>query len=182
MTELEATVWGIHGGKTGDADTLFLKKNYVALGWAKVGDLNKLPAVREAFKAKIAECYPDKKPGVIPNNAGQLFRFVHEVKPDDLIVYPSKHDRQVHVGKVEGDYKYDSSIDKGYPHLRSVKWLRSFPRTHFTQGALYEIGSAMSFFQVKTYAEEFRAAQEGKVAALPVDKDDVTTQPRKAVL
>jgi len=33
----EATIWGIHGGKTGDADSLFLKKNFVALGWAKIG-------------------------------------------------------------------------------------------------------------------------------------------------
>ena len=26
------TVWGIHGGKTGDADSIFLRKNQVALG------------------------------------------------------------------------------------------------------------------------------------------------------
>ena len=26
----ESNLWGIHGGKTGDADTLFLKKNCVA--------------------------------------------------------------------------------------------------------------------------------------------------------
>ncbi len=27
----EKTVWGIHAGKTGDADSLFIKKNIVAL-------------------------------------------------------------------------------------------------------------------------------------------------------
>ena len=31
--EHEPTIWGIHGGKTGDADSLFLKKSYVAIGW-----------------------------------------------------------------------------------------------------------------------------------------------------
>jgi len=31
-------------------------------------------------------------------------------------------------------------------------------RTTFSQGALYEIGSAMSLFQVTTYPEESRAA------------------------
>jgi len=41
MTNKEITVWGIHGGKTGDADTLFLKKNVIALGWSEAGDLSK---------------------------------------------------------------------------------------------------------------------------------------------
>jgi hypothetical protein len=27
----DGTVWGIHGGKTGDADNLFLKKSCVAI-------------------------------------------------------------------------------------------------------------------------------------------------------
>jgi hypothetical protein len=30
-TTTEGSIWGIHGGRTGDADTLFLKSNYVAL-------------------------------------------------------------------------------------------------------------------------------------------------------
>src|SRR5207237_6181318 len=47
-----------------------------------------------------------------------------------------------------------------YPHQRPVSWLRHPPRTTFSQGALYEIGSAMSFFQVKTYAGEFRSVAE----------------------
>lgn len=40
-------VWGIHARKTGDADTLFLEKNVVALGWKRIPDPSKLPADRE---------------------------------------------------------------------------------------------------------------------------------------
>ena len=86
MVYSEVTFWGIHGGKTGDADTLFLKNNYVAIGWSKLGSLNVIPVDREAFKAKLLECYPEKKPGAIPNNAGQLLRFLHEMKVGDIIV------------------------------------------------------------------------------------------------
>src|ERR1035441_8278098 len=75
------TLWGIHAGKTGDADTLFLKKKCVALGWAKMGNLSSLKD-RDAFKEAVAKAYPESKPGAIPNNAGQLFRFVHEMKSD----------------------------------------------------------------------------------------------------
>ena len=172
MADNEKTVWGIHAGKTGDADALFLNKNYVALGWSKMGDLSKLRPDREAFKAKVAECWPDWKPGKIRNSAGQLFRFVHEMKVGDFVVYPSKRERHLHIGQIEGNYKYDSSLEPGYPNLRAVKWLRSLPRTHFKQGALYEIGSALSFFQVKNYAEEFLAAVEGKVSVPPVTADE----------
>jgi restriction system protein len=153
----DTNLWGIHAGMTGDADRLFLKKNFIAVGWTKVGDLSVLKPNRDAFKARVAEVYQDAKPGAIPNNAGQLFRFVHEMKLGDLVVYPSKHDRQIHLGRVEGDYRYDPNTEPGYPHVRAVKWLRAVPRTQFSQGALYEIGSAMSLFLVKNYADEFHA-------------------------
>ncbi len=176
MADRETTVWGIHAGKTGDADTLFLKKDCVALGWSGVGDLGALSADREAFKAKVATIYPEKKPGAVANNAGQLFRFVHELRVGDVIAYPSKMDRRIHLGKITGPYRYDPDLEGGYPHLRPVKWVQAVPRTNFTQGALYESGSAMSFFQVKTYAEEFLAALKGEVAPPPASADATVAQ------
>lgn len=173
MTTSDQTMWGIHAGKTGDADTLFLKKKFIAVGWDKCGDIGQLPADREAFKARVAESYPGKKPGAIPNNAGQLFRFVHEMQPQHLVVYPSKRDRMIHIGRITGPYKYDPQLEPGYPNLRSVEWLKKCPRTNFTQGALYEVGSAMSLFQVKNYADEFLAALEGKAPIQP-PADDTT--------
>lgn len=68
----EALTWGIHGGRTGDADTLFLKKNVVAIGWAKMGDLSKLPADREIFKQRFAQALPRQEAG----------RRAHERRPD----------------------------------------------------------------------------------------------------
>jgi len=38
----ETNLWGIHAGKTGDADSLFLRKSCVAVGWTKMGDLASL--------------------------------------------------------------------------------------------------------------------------------------------
>jgi|SRR5579872_5461197 len=172
MTDEEPTIWGIHGGRTGDADALFLKQGCVAIDWNAMGNLGKPPADRDAFKKRVAQVFPEKKQGAIPNIAGQMFRFVHEMQTGDFVVYPSKRDRQVHIGKIEGDYKYDAGLDQSYPNLRPVIWLNSIPRTRFTQGALYEIGSALSFFQVKNYADEFRAALEGKVATPPVTSDE----------
>jgi restriction system protein len=174
LAETEPTVWGIHAGKTGDAETLFLKRNFVALGWDKVGDLSLLAPNRDAFKSRLLQVWPDIKPSAVANNAGQLYRFIHEMKEGDIVAYPSKLDRHIHLGRVEGPYHYDATLEQSYPHLRTVKWLRSVPRTNFPQGSLYEIGSAMSLFQIKNYVEPFRAALAGHVKTeSPTDDDTV---------
>jgi restriction system protein len=169
----DISLWGIHAGRTGDANALFLKQHRIALGWTELGDLSPLAATREAFKTAVAAALPNVKPGVIPNNAGQLYRFVHEMKIGDVVIYPSKVDHEVHLGRVDGAYAYEPATEPGYPHVRAVTWLKSVPRTTFSQGALYEIGSALSLFQVKNYADEFRAVLEGQaIPAPPVGEDE----------
>ena len=149
----EKRVWGIH---TKD-DNLFLKENVIALGWQQIGDLSLIAPDREAFKEKYIAAYPDAKKGSIPTGVGMLFRFCHEVQIGDYIIYPSKIDRMINIGEVTGDYMYVPDASE-YVQQRSVKWLKHVPRMSFSQGALYEIGSAMSFFMVKNYADEFLAA------------------------
>lgn len=165
----ESTIWGIHAGRSGEADTLFLKKNIVALNWREIGDLTKIPQDREKFKEAIVATGPERNPRAVAIHAGQLMRFAYEIKPDDIVIYPSKRDRSVHIGRIEGTYYYHHSEE--FPHRRNVKWLKAFPRTNFTQGALYEIGSAIGFFQVRNYADEFRAALDNEIEVQPVSKD-----------
>ncbi|MBQ8981388.1 MAG: restriction endonuclease [Eubacterium sp.] len=153
MANDELKIWGIH---TKD-DNLFLRDNIIAIGWHEIGDLKKIDANRDAFKEKYRETYPDAKKGSVANGAGMLFRFCNEVQIGDYIVFPSKINREVNIGIVEGDYVYDPGQIE-YVQTRKVKWLKHLPRTVFSQGALYEIGSAMSFFTVKNYADEFLAA------------------------
>ncbi|MEJ2622967.1 MAG: restriction endonuclease, partial [Pseudolabrys sp.] len=101
--------------------------------------------------------------------AGTLFRFAHEMKEGDLIIYPSKLDRMVNFGTVHGDYQYVPNIDPVFPNRRTVKWFKHIPRANFSQNALHEIGSAVTLFQVKNNAEEFLLAATGK----PLESSDV---------
>ena len=149
----EIKVWGIH---TLD-DNLFLKENVIAIGWNEIGDLSKIVPDREAFKKKYIETFPDDKKMRVANSAGMLYRFAHEVQIGDYIVFPSKINREINIGTVESDYIYNPDT-VSYVQQRKVKWIKHLPRTAFSQGALYEIGSAMSFFSVKNYADEFLAA------------------------
>ena len=153
MVDVEKKVWGVH---TQD-DNLFLKQGKIAIGWREMGDLAQIPASRDDFKAKYMRVFPDAKKGAIPVAAGMLYRFCYEVQIGDYVVFSSKSDRMINIGEVTGGYEYDASQQE-YVHVRSVKWIKHLPRTAFTQGALYEIGSAMTFFVVKNYADEFLSA------------------------
>lgn len=175
MAENNQVVWGLHAGSTSQADAVFLQHNYVAIGWEKCDDLGAVPANREGFKKRVAECYPSVKPGAIPVYGGLLFRFCHEMKPGDLVAYPSKIDKLIHIGRITGEYRYDPSIDSHYPNLRSVEWLVEVPRTKFSQGALYEIGSALTLFQIKNYIDEFIAAAMGETITAAFGEDDDPT-------
>ncbi|MGQ0633330.1 MAG: restriction endonuclease [Planctomycetaceae bacterium] len=164
------TVWGIHAGQHGEADSVFLNGNCIALGWPKVGDLSKVPASRDQFKHLIAENYPDTKAGAIPVHGGVLYRFVHEIHLGDLVAYPCKRTGTIHLGRVTGPYTWATG---GYPHRRSLDWAKEIPRTKFSQGALYEVGSAVTLFQIRNYAYEYIAAFEG-LQPEPTVSDDET--------
>lgn len=178
MKKAEIKIWGIHAGMMGEVDSKFLSRvrPCVAIGWPKVGDLSKIPADREKFKEKLISAYPDTKKGAIPTSAGMLYRFVYEIQVGDIVVYPSKMDKLIHIGRVSGAYEYNLDIEKNYPNARPVEWLKHIPRTKFSQGALYEIGSALSLFQVKNYAEEFLAALSNELVPEINEEDDTVAR------
>ncbi|MDZ7799990.1 MAG: restriction endonuclease [Trueperaceae bacterium] len=166
------TLWGIHAGRGSEADALFKKQCVVALGWAATPDLSSLPGDRQAFKDAYRAAYPEQGDGNVVTSASQLFRFVHEMRVGDLVAFPSKVDRRVYLGRVEGSYRFVGDASHTFKHQRSVKWLRDVARTQYSQGALHELGSALSLFQVKNYADEHLALLEGQVVAPEPGRDE----------
>lgn len=169
MENNEKRIWGIH---TKD-DKLFLHQNVIAIAWKDMGDLGNIVNDRDAFKGKYTEVYPDAKKGSIANGAGMLYRFTYEVEIGDYVVFPSKINRQINIGVIVGGYEYNSS-ETEYVQQHKVKWLKHLPRTFFSQGALYEVGSAMSFFAIKNYVDEYLAALDKNFK-----KSTITTGPEE---
>ena len=153
MENEEKRIWGVH---TQD-DSLFLKCNVIAISWKAMGDLRPIQRNRDAYKEHYARIYEDAKKQSIAYGAGTLYRFACEVQIGDYVVFPSKSDRQINIGVIEGEYYYDPNAVE-YAQQHKVKWIKHLPRTYFSQGALYEIGSIMPFFAVKNYADEFMEA------------------------
>jgi 5-methylcytosine-specific restriction protein B len=169
----DGTIWVIHAGRNDEADALFRERGLIALGWEQLGDLAQLPPTREDFKAALAAVSPGYKPGAIPNIAGQLFRFVHEMRPGDTVLYPARRDSQIHIGRVAGPYRHDPAAADGFPHQRPVEWVRAVPRSVFSKTARDEIGGLQTLSSVKRTAAEFVAARDGlppPPAAPPLDE------------
>lgn len=169
----EIAFWGIHPGRNGEAEPLFKKESVIALGWSKMGKMSHFKN-REEFKQRYEQVFPQAKKGAIPIHAGIFYRFVHEIKKGDIVVFPNKLSPEIWIGKVVGEYKYSPKYN--FPHLRKVKWLKKYPRTKFSQGALYEVGSAMTFFQIRNFTEEFAAAlkQRDFPKIVSEDEEEVT--------
>lgn len=160
--------WGIHNI---NEETILLSENVIAIGWKELGDLNKLPSqTREEYYKLYREKYPDAKEMSLKVCAGQVYRFVNEAKIGDIVIFPSKFDRKINIGRITGEYYYDSS-DKEYPQKRKVEWLHHIERSNFSQGALYELGSILSFFNVKNYYDEFENIIENKVKRKQIEED-----------
>lgn len=166
----QTTLWGIHMDASVGTDPI--DKGYVAIGWSALGNLSRIPNNREAFKKEVLEKIAGAKPGSIPVQAGVLYRFLHEVKEGDLVVYPSKVDRMVNLGRIAGPYRHDPKQNAAYPNMRKVQWLKHLPREDFSQQALYEIGSFITLFSVRNNTEEFLGALEGKKSVAPPDEGE----------
>lgn len=176
-------IWGVHMGQ--HVGTRPIDEGYVAIGWKELGDLKQYPG-RDAFKSAIAEKTPEAKTGAQPVYAGILHRFTHEMHAGDIVVYPSKHDRMVNIGRLTGELIYIADETDDYPNHRRVEWLGQFPRSDFSQSALNEIGAFITLFLVKKHRNEFLAkiglaetadasAQDEGAADDQVTDDDTTT-------
>lgn len=173
-------IWGVRAGSFGEADHVFLDLNQIAISFAQDGgDASGLPASRGAFRLAVRNDMERRansieRPG--PTQANQLFRFVHEMRIGDAVIYPRKLDRTLRWGEITGPYMFDRDRCCDFAHRRPVLWRGKLSRDVFSQGALYEIGAVLTLFEVKNFAAEFErkfdAAQVGEALLGEEDEAD----------
>lgn len=179
------TMWGIHNDVLGAE---LIEQGFVSVGWEKVPDLRTVGHDQETIKAFLETAYPEVKAGAIPVWAGMLRKFGYEMRVGDLVVAPVKADSTISIGRITGDYEYVEAAPV-HRHRRTVAWLRTgIPRASFPQPALYEIGSALTLFQVKKHRAVFESAlttlvpKPGKIPPEVEDPDWVEEEPSAAKL
>lgn len=94
----------------------------------------------------------------------------------DAVLYPRKCDRTLHWGEVTGPYLFDRDRCSDFAHRRLVLWRGKLSRDVFSQGALYEIGSVLTLFEVKSFAAEFRRKFDAARGDVTLVNDDDETE------
>ena len=140
-------MWGLHSS---EYPKLPIDRKCVAIGWDRLGDLAKLPRDREAFKMAYAEAYKDERPteGHVNTNATQLLAFAWDAKPGDYVAYLEPNSKNVYVGRITGDYRFDTECAERYRNVRDAEWRGPFARDSFMPATLSALGCCMTFWKV----------------------------------
>ncbi len=118
---LKKKLWGIH--ITSKNEALSDDDPYICIGWSKMGDMSSLYYPEDFIKIYEEQYHKDVYSK--DRDVGQIYRFVHEIKVGDYVIFAES--KEFHIGRVETDYYYDlSSInqDINYTNYRKVKWLK----------------------------------------------------------
>lgn len=128
--------------------------------------------------------YPAAGKRRLAHHAGQIWTFVHEMKPGDWIILPSKVKPAIHVAEIAGEYRFNADGPNPYFHYRAVRWLaRDIPRSNFDQDLLYSFGAFMAICELRRNdaekrirvmaTQEWRSSTQGfDIDVTPVGPDD----------
>lgn len=78
-------MWMVRAGEGGVIVDDFRTGSFVAIGWPELGDMTALKS-REQFTKAVEKTYPEQRKMQVAVSAGQVFRFVREMKPGDRIL------------------------------------------------------------------------------------------------
>lgn len=165
-------VWLIRAGRQGENEALALDAGVAIIGWSELGDVGS--ASREELKQAIRSTYGEQRPRSLASQAGEIYRFVHEVQLGDLVVLPLRSDPgQVAVGRITGEYEHRRGERWGPDarNTRATEWIER--RARYEQfdaeiQAAFGQQSTVSEIVKPAAAERILTALEGP-GAPPVD-------------
>ena len=156
MNNLKQTIWVIRAGQNSAAHQLFLDNCLIVLAKQDMGDLRLIPKERSAFYATYASRHSDDGRVAITGIGGKFFRFIHEVRVGDLILYPCRLDKRIYFGEAIGTYYYNASPGEEHPHRRKVRWHGSFQKSALSISGRRELGAARTLFRFTKHVEALK--------------------------
>jgi restriction system protein len=164
-------LWMVRAGEGGYLVDDFERAGCVAVGWQEVGDFTPIRSL-EAMRKRVAETYPEKKPGGLAVNASMAFKFKEGIKRGDRVVSFDPPKREYLVGTVNGDYEYKPNTVPDYPHIRRVAWQGRVGRDALSVAARNTLGSVLTLFDPgQGVLRELDRALNGEKTSEPPTQD-----------
>jgi restriction system protein len=146
-------LWVVRAGEKGSADDYFIKMNIIVLKKQGFEDLSQIEPTRQSFYQVYRSKNLDASRTAIAGIGGKFFRFIHEMKTGEFVLYPSLKNRMVYCGEIMGEYKYDRR-HKEFPHQREIRWIASVPKKNLSKKAQHELGAARTLYKYKNNIKE----------------------------
>lgn len=165
----ERKYWGFAMGEGGKYVPLALQSGIIAVGW-DLADLSSWESVDyhesgkwEEFRSVYASHHPDESPVKIGLSAGQVWAFVCEMMRGDIVVMRNSLDQEVAIGEITGKYEYigDPSDGCPYPNRRTVRWIRSVPRSTLPVRLAAATTAWLTVFRLNAYVDELETLITG---------------------
>lgn len=154
------TLWMVRVGKYGEHEARFRDDKRIYLTWNELQDASLAPTKdQNGVMGLLAKVYPDR---TLQQNAAwafQIDRFVHAMKPGDLVASPLPSASAVLFGRITGDYVFDPEAPTPYRHRRSVEWLgEPRPRTSLDEDIKASLTAAVTICAIAKNNAEHRIA------------------------
>lgn len=156
--------WTVRTGRSGERTEWSFANGVVGGGWQEMPDLTGI-IDKEVLRRIVSDVYGGSK-STVANLTGQLWTLTNRIQSGDFIALPIRSTSQVAFGQVVNGYKYlKDQEDPSRRHVLQVKWLKTdVPKSLLKQDMLYQLGSALTIFEVGNNDAAFRLAKvmEGK--------------------
>jgi restriction system protein len=104
MGDVHMALWMLRAGRHGEYEDRFLSTSRIYLTWGDTiaGDVRTFNSRAELVQA-LRGRWTDASEGRIRNHAGQIWAFLRTMKPEDLVVVPSKKSPELHFGEIRSE-------------------------------------------------------------------------------
>ncbi len=143
-----------------------LSADVVGIGWTKAKGLAEVKDWA-VFKEIIRNAYPNvygHSAHALGNASGSIWRFIHEINLDDLILVPTSNGFFVARCKSAVVYYHESGIEQDFAWRRDVQWFHTTPRSRdFADNALQRrMKARQTCIEVTDLLGEIRTALQRK--------------------
>ncbi len=134
----------------------YIEHNRIGMNFDVVEDISFLKlSDYKNFSHKLApiisEACPNKTRISIGRATGALWRFLTEMKQEDIVVTPDGNNNYI-IGTISSDYIY--TPNKDLPHQREVKWLKIISKEELSQPLLRSLSSPGTITDLAPYSSE----------------------------
>lgn len=165
------TMWMVRAGEGGWLFEEFERQSIVSIGWHEMGPLHELKT-RADFVKSVERVYPKAKKFSNAISAGQVYRFVREIRVGDAVISYNPAERAYLVGNVTGDYEFVPDATGDQPNCRRVAWRGRVLRDQLSVGTRNSLGAISTLFVIPAEsAAEIERLLAGKPAPGPAAKE-----------